>query len=498
MICIFLLTILSALIAFYVYLIWDFNYWKKRGIPGPTPRAFFGNLPSMFTQKKHIALEMDKIYKEFADQPLVGIFSIRTPQLMVKDPELIQEVTVKNFKSFHDNEFSQLVDKKSDPLFGRNPFMLTGEEWKERRNEITPAFSPARIKVLQPLIDEVAGRLTNYIKDQHEALDTKELASKYTTDVVSSCIFATDAQSFKTEKPMIREAGRKLVEFTFTTYIILFLVSLFPFVKKFKKFQFVAREVEIFFTKIMVDAIKYRKDNNVVRADYLDHLMQMQEKKQLTDLELAAHGVSFFADGFETSSIVISHCLYDIAANPNVQQKLRAEIQNVITKKGGLTYDNIAEMEYLDQVLNESLRCHSIASHLSRLCTEKTELTGLKDKKYTIEAGTLIIIPFYSVFLDAKYYENPEKFDPERFNAENGGVKAYQDKNVFFPFGNGPRKCLGMRFALAQIKRCIVEVVKNFEISVDKKTKEPLHPDPKQFMIVPIGGVWLNFKSIEK
>lgn len=70
---------------------------------------------------------------------------MRTPQILAIDPDFIKDVMIKNFKSFHDNDFSDVVDKETDPLFGRNPFVLTGEEWKEKRGEITPAFTPTRV-----------------------------------------------------------------------------------------------------------------------------------------------------------------------------------------------------------------------------------------------------------------------------------------------------------------------------------------------------------------
>lgn len=72
---------------------------------------------------------------------------MRSPQILVIDPELMKDIMIKNFKSFHDNDLSTIVDKEVDPLFGRNPFILTGEEWKEKRAEITPAFTPARVNI---------------------------------------------------------------------------------------------------------------------------------------------------------------------------------------------------------------------------------------------------------------------------------------------------------------------------------------------------------------
>ena len=276
----------------------------------------------------------------------------------------------------------------------------------------------------------------------------------------------------------------------------MFIATLFPKIKDYYKFNFIPKDAEEFFIKIMMDAIKYRKDHKIDRMDYLDHLIKLQANKQITEVDMAGHGVSFFADGFETSSIVMSHILFDLGNNPECQEKLRAEIKEVCESKGGLTYDNCHDMVYLDQVFYESMRLHPLIAGLTKKCVETTEITDSKDKKIRVEKGTAVMIPMHSMFLDENHFQEPLKFDPDRFSLENGGVKAFRDRFVYYPFGDGPRMCLGMRFAKAMLKRGISEVVKNFELTVNKKTQQPLVHDPKQFMIMPIGGLWLDFKPI--
>jgi cytochrome P450 family 6/cytochrome P450 family 28 len=133
---------------------------------------------------------------------------------------------------------------------------------------------------------------------------------------------------------------------------------------------------------------------------------------------------------------------------------------------------------------------------MQRECTEAIELEGVKGKKYQMKVGDSVMIPIYSIQRDPEFYPEPEKFIPERFNAEHGGVKAFKDKGVLLPFGDGPRICLGQRFALMQSKAAIAEIVRKFEISVNEKTPNPLVLDPKEFINVKIGKIWLDFKSL--
>lgn len=150
-----------------------------------------------------------------------------------------------------------------------------------------------------PLIEEVLNRLTKHINDElekghNEPFDAREISAKYTTDVVSSCIFNADAQSFTQEKPEIREMGRKIMQFSpFITFMFI-LYSIFPFLMKVYKVKMVQKEVEDFFSSLMSQAVEQREKNPVNRDDYLAYLISLRSKKQFSQLDMAAHGVTFF------------------------------------------------------------------------------------------------------------------------------------------------------------------------------------------------------------
>lgn len=115
----------------------------------------------------------------------------------------------------------------------------------------------------------------------------------------------------------------------------------------------------------------------------------------------------------------------------------------------------------------------------------------------TVELLTNILFTWCSSC--AEFFHDPEAFLPERFDAEHGGVKAYKDRGVLVPFGDGPRICLGMRFALLQLKAAAFEIVTNFKITVDPKMSpgEKLEIDPEELLMnVKKGGLWLNFEAI--
>lgn len=148
----------------------------------------------------------------------------------------------------------------------------------------------------------------------------------------------------------MRQMGASLFDYPLKVIVYYTLLQAFPFMSKFYQMKVISENIESFFTKLMDDAIKLRVDSKVERDDYLNYMIQLSKKKQLKHVELAAHTVTFFLDGYETSSNVISHVLYQLGRHREVQTRLRQEIQESIAEHNGVTYDSVNGMMYLDQV----------------------------------------------------------------------------------------------------------------------------------------------------
>ncbi|KAK9679268.1 Cytochrome P450 [Popillia japonica] len=149
-------------------------------------------------------------------------------------------------------------------------------------------------------------------------------------------------------------------------------------------------------------------------------------------------------------------------------------------------------MHFLDRALSESLRLHPPAIFMSKVCTNAYMLPPCTDSnnKVKIEEGTTIIIPVYALHRDGNYFPNPETYNPDRFLDSN---KSDIVKGSYLPFGEGPRTCIGMKFAILQVKIATISIIQNFDVRVNKKTKEPLEIDPNFFLLLAKGGLWLDF-----
>lgn len=167
---------------------------------------------------------------------------------------------------------------------------------------------------------------------------------------MSSCIFGTDAESFKHDKPLIREKAKQIFGNSSRMYFRMIILLIFPALTKFFKFGLVPMDVQDFFRELMAHAIEQRKQSSRTRQDYLDYLLQLQEKKGHSDLEVAANAITFFLDGLDTSAVGISGILYELGKNRDVQVRLREEIYRAIGDSGRLDYETVSELEYLDNV----------------------------------------------------------------------------------------------------------------------------------------------------
>lgn len=357
---------------------------------------------------------------------------------------------------------------------------------------------------MYPLIEDVCKNLTQYIDKERrivgdQGMDARELCAKYTTDVVSNCIFALDAGSLRDQDAMIRKMGKDMVKPSLRLVVLFTIGEICPSLNKILKIRFVPKYVEQFFTKIMKEPAQKRRNGKIDKADVMQYLLTLQDKKNLNDVELVANAITFFLDGYETSSVSMALILFEIARDKRVQEKLRREICDA-EAQGCLTMDSIAELAYLDQVIYEALRLNAPVSALGKRCISECQIRMTEDDQqmFTVPVGTSIVIPVYDIQRDSANYENPLEFIPERFDKEHGGVKAFKDTGVLLAFGMGPRVCLGQRFALTQMKAALVDIVRNFEVSVNEKTQVPLVMDPKEFLNVAQGGIWVDFKNLNE
>lgn len=451
--------LLVVLIA-YIYHYYSTTYWKRKNVVQVAGEFVFGSIRDLVLKKETMSEFFHRIYNEHKSHPVVGFYSFYRPMLMVNDPKLIHQVLIKDFNKFYNNGFR--VHIKVDPMFGINPFVTPGlQRWKFVRSLHLPLLTPMKLKEYVSYIIKVGTNMTEFLKNKNsEPILVKDLSSYYTIDNVASCAYGCEPTAFTDpENGFTKHASYQF----FTPSIIANLSALFfPKVAKYFRMRIVSQETEDFFVSMVKSVINFRVNNNVERNDIIGHLIKLnakmmeEKKKGFTDLEFAGHSMTFYVNGFETSSSQLSFMLLEVANRPDVQEQLRNEIFSVGQKFEDFDYDKVNSMEYLGMVLDETLRMHPLIPILSRESTERVQVGDV-----VIEKGTKVFIPVVCLHKDPNLFPDPYSFVPERFAEKNKDAIV---KCTYLPFGEGPRKCLGFRFAKLQLKLALVFLLMNFKI----------------------------------
>ncbi|CAH1400046.1 unnamed protein product [Nezara viridula] len=470
--------IVSLLWLFYKHWVSVYSHWKKRNIPFYPAKFPYGSDPNLVKLKEYRGYTIDKMYHKFASHPMFGVFSLRSPMLIIKDPEIIQLVLTKEFSHFRDRGIIKLPEKD---VLNHHLFHLGGEKWRALRMKLTPTFTSGKLKAMFPLFISCAESFSSLLLSKADSkIDIKELIGRFTADVICSCAFGLEMDVINHPDSKLRKIGMERIKLTFLTKLKIAVTRLFPALSALLKIRFTPLEDENYIINLVKNIVEQREKNGIVRNDFIDLLMQLKDKGNIGDdgqefekpfemtLELmAAQCFVFFLAGFETSSSLQSFCLYELALHQDIQSRVIKEINEKIERNNGLTYKALHEMEYLDMVISETSRKYPTVPVLNRYCTKTVTLrSGQK-----IEQDTMIIIPVWSLHHDPQYFSDPDKFDPTRFSQENkDSIVPY----TYLPFGEGPRMCIGMRFGLLQTKVGIVTLLQKFKVEPCENTKIPL------------------------
>nr|XP_033326759.1 probable cytochrome P450 6a14 [Megalopta genalis]XP_033326760.1 probable cytochrome P450 6a14 [Megalopta genalis]XP_033326761.1 probable cytochrome P450 6a14 [Megalopta genalis] len=492
---------LALLLAVYYYLTSPYKYWKKLGIAGPRPSLIFGNLKSPTLAQTSMSDTVKKMYDEYKNERVFGIYGGSTPILVINDLDLVKDVLIRDFSMFPSRGLQVFpkVDRLQEHLFQLEP-----EIWRPLRARLSPVFTSGKLKDMFPLVVECGEHLEKYldtVTKQGEPVECREIAAKFTTDVIGTCAFGIDTNAIADEDSEFRRMGRELFAPSLKGTIREATRLFFPAVYARLGHLVQPRKATDFFTNVVMGTMNYREENDVVRPDFINMLLELKrnpsqlENIELTDSLLTSQAFVFFIAGFDTSSLTIAHALYELALQPDIQDKLRKEIRENLEENAregkSLTYEQVKELKYLDAVFRETLRKHPIVPMLLRQVN--TNYT-FKDTKITIPKGTKIWIPVYGIHHDPDIYTKPKVFDPERFT--NDGILTRHPMS-YLAFGDGPRNCIGARFASYQSKVGLISILRNHKVEVCEKTTIPFKCDNRSLLLALKGGVMLKMSRAE-
>ncbi|XP_011869161.1 PREDICTED: cytochrome P450 9e2-like [Vollenhovia emeryi] len=481
-------------------------YWRKKGIPYmPNSLSSFLNSWKLFLGYISFADMNQYMYYYFPNAKYFGTNDFPAPTIFLRDPELIKDIMVKDFENFPDHR--SFIDESVEPLFGKNVFALRGDRWREMRNTLSPSFTASKMKFMFDLISKCSHDFVNYLVDHPELcheIETKGAFRRYTNDVIATAAFGINVNSMKDQDNEFYRRGIEATTFSsglLTTIKIIFLRSSPAWLSKLTGLTFFPLATAKFFKKIVGETIKEREERDIIRPDMIHLLMQARGKdnasSKMTLDDIVSQAFIFFFAGFDTSSTLMCFIAHELAVNPEIQDHLREEIlQHLAEGNGEISYEALSKMSYMDMVVSEALRKYPPVIVLDRLCSKRYELPPAQPgyKSVILEPDTVLMFPAYALHRDPRYFPNPDKFDPERFSEENkDNIVPY----TYIPFGHGPRKCIGNRFALMETKIVIAHLLQKFNLKTVEKTVEPIVYCKKEFTLKPDGGFWISLEKRE-
>ncbi|XP_046661559.1 probable cytochrome P450 6a14 [Homalodisca vitripennis] len=472
------------------YVIYVNRYFKKRGIPFDIPPLSLTSIISTTPIQKSFTNMLAELYAKHNGHKVVGFLSLWKRKVLIVDRNVIRDVLVKDFDRFQDRGL--YYNKDTDPL-GAHIFALRGQEWKTRRAKLSPTFSSGKMKGIFSIMKECGTVLTNVAEQlsfENKPVNFQELFFRYGLAVISNTSFGFDSDALTNKNSKIFIMINKL----FAPKIVRILRTLIRFnndVAGLFKMSFTPPDVSEFFISLVMNAIKCRETSGVYRNDYLQLMIQLKHsgflgangaKMNLTNMEVAAEAYVSFVAGSETTSRTMSFCLYELAMNPAVQARLLEEVDSLRE----ISYESIMNMEYLDMVVDETLRKYTPLGFLNRECTQDYQIAGTE---ILLEKGTHMMVSVRGLHYDPDLFPDPERFIPERFSKKNkGNIKPYS----YMPFGIGPRFCIGQRFGKLSVKTGIVMVLRKFQVHRSSFTPEKIEFHPSTIITTACGGIWLH------
>lgn len=350
---------LSSVIVFFViivisvygFLYHQFTYWKRRNIPYIKPNWIFGNVKDVEKTIHHTKFWIDAYQKLKHKGPVGGIFVFFNPIAIITDLNLIRQILIKDFHIFPDR--AHYFDKKNDPI-SAHLVNIEGSYWKFIRNKLSPAFSTGKLKAMfQPLADltdnflEVADNLSKNGK----TVDMRDLSVRFVSDALGLIGFGIECNSMTTNDSEFHKIAVDTM--ASITYLKKTFLECNREFFKLLRVSTVSQATRKFYTKIVNELLEFRTKNNIQRNDILSLMVNSKDNsRELKREEIIPQLGVFLAAGHETTVTVMSHCIYELSLNEDLQIKARESIHNVLKEfDGKFCYEAIQKMDYIEQCI---------------------------------------------------------------------------------------------------------------------------------------------------
>ncbi|KAJ8666988.1 hypothetical protein QAD02_008650 [Eretmocerus hayati] len=434
------------------------------GVRGPIPLPLFGNWFHCIFGLTHPVERTTFFYEKYKNEKIVGIFQNHTPRLIIRDRQLIRDVLIKDFDTFPERGVH--IHKQVEPL-SHHLFTMKRDLWQPMKMALLPAFSVGKLKESIDIVWKIAEEFSTYLEtvaDPSSEVNCIDVFTRYMNEVLGRWALELEMNQFTTETTVFGDINNIRRVWNGCKITRRMLRENLPVIYGWCSKIFRNNTIISYYVDKLKTIEQLRRIKQTFMRDYVGLLLELKNKTKrigetyLSD-ELAAAQIYFlFTAGAESTALVISKAIYEIAKSDLIQNTLRDEINRVFQKNGQTLYEKLKSLNYLNKIFKETLRKYPMRNIVRQSIKSYT----FRGTNVTIPAGTNIIIPIHGLHHDPEIFENPNVFDPERFDTK------MQNQDLFtIPFGLGPRYCIGSKLSELVIKIAITVVVRKFKLKLD-------------------------------
>ena len=450
---------------------------------GPKPRFFFGHLAEFRADRLAFFTRCAREYGDVVPLRLLG-----KPVILLNRPDLIEQVLVTHHKQFV-KHFGLRLYK---PILGNGLVTSEGDFWRRQRKLSAPAFQASRLPGYAKAMVECAQRMC----DAWAATAGKENAPvngvardvnadmmRLTLEIACKTLFGADACPDPDVVGRAMEDGLEGVAARFRGRIPLPAWVPTPANLRLRRSLRTLHAV----VAEMIEGRRATIARGGADADHDDLLSMLLAARDddgsgMTAAQLLDEVLTLFLAGHETTALALSYSLYLLAHHPEAQSALRAELTEVLCDRPP-SFADLPRLAYTRNVVTESMRLYPPADFLGREATADCEVAGIAVRK-----GTNLFMSQWVMHRDARFFPEPLKFDPTRWTPE---FERSLPRYAYFPFGAGPRYCIGQTFAAAEAALVLATICQRFEFAPDPTFRLELNPG---ITLRPRAGVWLSVR----
>jgi cytochrome P450 len=422
---------------------------------GPKGNFFLGVMPE-FNRDSLAFMEM--LARDYGDIVRARFFYV--PAYFIYHPDHIEEVLATNNKNF------------IKPLSFRTPFfnrllgngLLTseGDFWRRQRRLAQPAFHRERINGYGQIMVRDALRMIETWKEG-ETRDIHHDMMRLTMEIVTHTLFNVDVAD---DAEKVASALSFLVEPFGSQATLKWIVDNRLPTPGNRRFHKTAAQLDEVIYRIIAQR---RASGNKDQGDLLSMLLQAHDEdgSHMTDQQLRDEVITLFLAGQETTALVLTWSWYLLSRHPEAETKFRLEIDEVIGEREPVAAD-MPRLKFTEMIAKESMRLYPPAYVVGREAVKDCEIGG-----YFVPSGMQVFMPTWVVQKDARFFAAPREFKPERWTPE---FTSSLPKYAYFPFGGGPRLCIGNSFAMMEIVLLLASIAQKFRLELAPNQKVTIQP----------------------